>query len=207
MHAWVKRIVLKLGALSKKPNFCDISARHYMLRAKQRATNVKPWMPNQLDMYVAPGAAGGGGAASSVDTAPPDKKQRGGGGAWRGFVGEKRHEGRAIDARLTLDYNALSAGEKAAYEASGAAATARHRIGEQSFGPTALQLRRAQTKHLAIAFNRRHGLSSASVLADPHTAIAPQLEDRTDAGYVYALQVLRVASRMECRDGARPREA
>ena len=189
-HAWVKRIVVKLGALSKRPNLYDVVARNLQQKVKAKAA---VWRERT------PGSSGSAAPRprAAEEQEPAAKRHRaGGGGAWRSYCSQRMKTGAAQFAEVAADYKELTDEELAEHVRAGAEATERHRRGQPSFGQRQKIVQHVQMKNEAALFNRRHVLTDRNLLEDSHSAIAPALAALSDADYSRGLRVLRMAGRL-----------
>ena len=189
-HSWTKRIAIKLGAQTKRPNLYDVSARHLAQKIKKKNRMFEEWVP------AGPSQAPPSEEADAAGEMPEAKRRRGGGGAWRSYVSKQFREGETSFSEIAQGYKDLDDDEMAAHVAAGAEATDRHRRGQPSFGLRQRQIERAQVNNEAILFNRRHALTDRNFLEGSDIAVSPALANVAESQYSRGLRILRRAGRL-----------
>lgn len=162
-HAFARRLVVKLGAQSRRPDFRDIAARAAAQRCKHRQQQSQSTGASEQ----VPAAS----ALATEETQRSKKSRTGAGGEWRAFTSRRLRDGQSMSGAGQA-YKSRTPEEAEHDRAEGAKATALARTGLPAFGPTKRQQSREHITNLAVAFDRQHGRVDDSFLERPASAAA-----------------------------------
>ena len=198
-HAWVRRVITRLGTQTHRPNSHSVLCRQFAQRVKRRSAAAEVWNASDVEVAVGPEAAppcddAGGGEAAIVPAR--GRKRGGGGGQWRLHVGKKIRGGEIHWKQFASSYRARTDEEVAEDEREGRAGAERRRVGLPTFGPTQREIDRARIANEATVLLRQQGRAPLSLLDAPAGVVAPSLSACTAESYKHMLRVVRKADKI-----------
>ena len=199
IHAWVRRVIIRLGAQVRRPTFAQVAALLLVHSVRER-DNVPGFNAAGRGVPTTDAttpASEEDEVAAATEPAAKAPRRGGGGGAQRAFNSRMLRTGQAKTFAERAALRRLRTPEEIAEDGrAGSAAAARHRHGERAFGPSVREMHQERLRKHAEAFNRRHKLSDDSFLQKPQGAIVPAMREQTDASFDEALAVARRAERL-----------
>ena len=192
-HARVKRLVTRIGTMSHRPNFYDVSALQATHRLRKRDEDRSVWGANLPSAQCARAPEG----TELAATSRRQQRRRGGGGAWRAHASKKLREGASMSS-LGGSYRARTDGEIANDQRAGNRATQEHRGGNACpFGLHRRQARQEQAKSAALAFCSEQVISDASFIDGEKNVMTPSLGNIDPDSVTSAISMVRRSLRFD----------